>query len=384
MKIIIFDGTFETTAFIRRLLIGLVDSKHKVYVLGFNTKLKNRIDGVEYVSLGANDQKKKLLLTSLQLQKFSLSCFINILKGNRKALQKTNLKVVLQQIKPDIIHAQWNSILPWLAPVLKSQVIPVVLSQRGYHTNVRPFVNENNFSYLKEIYPELAGIHSVSKAIEKKGNLIGVPSITNQVVHTGLDFSKFPSLSLYKKRDTLHILSVGRTHWIKGYDIALKACALLKKNGVPFTYTIIGGEGEEELLFFKSIFHLDQEVTLLGRVSQEEVYQKMQECSLLLLPSIEEGIANVVVEAMALGTPVISTDCGGMTELITHEKEGWIVPKRNTEAMATSIQSFSKLKVEEIEKVRKAARQKVEADFNEEQMVTGMINLYKNVLNGKA
>ena len=152
---------------------------------------------------------------------------------------------------------------------------------------------------------------------------------------------------------------------------------------MSFTYTIIGGAGEEELLFLKSLFNLEQEVNLLGKVSQEEVYQQMQQSSLLLLPSIEEGIANVAVEAMALGTPVISTDCGGMTELITHNKEGWVIPRRNAEAIATSIISFLKLDPEEIDEVRKAARKKVEKDFNEEQMVTEMVNLYKSVLNAK-
>src|SRR5690606_38117375 len=101
---------------------------------------------------------------------------------------------------------------------------------------------------------------------------------------------------------------------------------------------------------------------------------------LLLMPGLEEGIPNVVVEGMALGLPVISTDCGGIPELIINGKEGWLIPMRNPEAMATAIEIFSSLPIEKIMEVRKAARTKVEQQHGEEQMVVGMENLYFQVL----
>ncbi len=95
------------------------------------------------------------------------------------------------------------------------------------------------------------------------------------------------------------------------------------------------------------------------------------------MPSLEEGVPNVVVEAMAIGLPVISTDCGGVPELITDGKDGWLVPIRDPEAMAASIASFAKLPMERIEEVRVAAREKIETQHNEEQMVRGMEELYE-------
>ena len=380
-RIIIFDGSFQTTAFIRRLMQGLV-KQHQIFVLGFNENLKSEVKGVRYIKIGSNQNKLSLLQTSLRLQGFSSSLLKNIFNGNKQKLQQDNLSIILNKIKPNIIHAQWNSVLPWLEPYLVNKKYPVILSQRGYQTNVRPFVNGQNFNFLQKIYPQLSGIHSVSYAIREKGKQIGEPfTRINEVVYTGLNLAQFKYRKKYKKSDTLKILSVGRPHWIKGYSSAIKALSLLKKEGVSFHYTIIGGAGDEELMYLINYYSLKNSITLTGKVKQEQVFNKMKKASVFLLPSLEEGIANVAVEAMALGTPVISTDCGGMQELITHNQEGWIVPQRDPKALAAQIQAFIRLSNSEIEKIRHAARQKVELEFNEEQMIVGMEKLYEKVLN---
>ena len=68
----------------------------------------------------------------------------------------------------------------------------VVLSQRGYHTNVRPFIDADNGNYLQKWYPKLDGLHSVSKAISKMGKKIGQPHTQiDQVVYTGLALDEF-------------------------------------------------------------------------------------------------------------------------------------------------------------------------------------------------
>ena len=113
---------------------------------------------------------------------------------------------------------------------------------------------------------------------------------------------------------------------------------------------------------------------------QKEVFRMMGEASLLLMPSLEEGIPNVVVEAMAIGLPVVSTDCGGIPELIANGVNGWVVPTRNPEAMAVAVMNFRELSLEKIEAVRLAARKKVERQHNEERMIEGMERLYNEVL----
>ncbi|MBB05354.1 MAG: colanic acid biosynthesis protein [Pseudooceanicola sp.] len=386
LKIIIFDGSFKTTPFINRLVKGLV-LNHQVYILGFNEKLTNPISGVNYVSLGSNQSKLKFTVTTLsrllQSKKFNLllPTLRKLIQGKRQALQQQNLNLVLKNIAPVLIHLQWPSVIPWFEEVLMEQKIQVVLSQRGFHSNVRPFVDEANFEYLNKWYPKIAGFQSVSKAIAANGDKIWASSIkTDKVIYTGLPLQEIPFSENYMRSTPLRLLSIGRAHWIKGYDYALHACKQLKEKDIPFHYTIIGGAGDEELQFLVDNLGLKNYVVLERRKPQSEVFNLMQEASLLLMPSLEEGIPNVVVEAMAIGLPVISTDCGGVPELITKDKEGWLVPTRNPQALAGAIEAFLGLSLNKVEEVRLAARKKVEQQHNEEQMVKGMEDLYYEVL----
>ena len=385
MRIAIFDGSFETTAFIRRLIRGLVDAGHEVYVLGFNEQLQEDISGVDYVPLGSSRSKLNFIQTSLSYGIKSgelLSIIKYLLNGNKKQVKQLNLSYVLNSIQPDVIHLQWVSNIKLFEDFLPDKRYKFVLSQRGYQTNVRPFVDTDNFNYLQQWLPYFSGFHSVSHAISNKGDQIyHSKDKLDQVVYTGLDLSKFEFKSQVIKNKAMQIISVGRPHWKKGYDYAIKACCLLKQKGLDFCYTLIGARGNEELLFLINELALQNQVTLMDKSPQSKVFELMHTSDLFLLPSLEEGIANVAVEAMALGTPVISTDCGGMQELITHKKEGWIVPKRDANAMANQILEISQMDVNEICKVKENARLKVKKQHTEEQMVEGMTKLYNKIIN---
>lgn len=389
MKIIIFDGSFKTTAFINRLIEGLAKS-HQVYVLGFNEGLNAKIIGVQYVKLGSNLSKLAFIKTSLHLAwraysiKTGFSTLMNLLKFNRKALQYQNFNLAVKKIDPDIIHAQWVSNLPILEQILSEKRYPVVFSQRGYHINVRPFVDTENFNYLKEWFPKILGFHSVSKAISRKGDLIyNDPSKIDHVVYSGLDLSEIHYKTNYIKGSKLTFISVGRAHWIKGYEYALSACALLKARGIEFSYCIIGAGQDEELIYLRQFYNLNHEVEFLDSLPQFEVFEAITNADVMLLPSIEEGIANVAIEAMALGTLVISTNCGGMQELIEDKKEGWIVSMRNPEAMVKALMDFDIQSDQTLEDMRLKARKKVEEQFAEKNMLQGMERLYKACLNEK-
>ncbi|GGZ53340.1 glycosyltransferase family 4 protein [Mesonia mobilis] len=381
-KIVIFDGTFQTTTFIRRLMQGLVSHRHEVYVLGFNLHNPSPVQGVNYVSLGSNQNKFEFIKTSLRYQ--GPKVISQLLNLEKRKIQEKNFCEVIESIQPDLIHVQWNSLLPWVEPFLTHQNFPVILSQRGFQTNIRPFVNKENYNYLKRIYPLLSGLHSVSKAISDTGNRIGIPlTKVDHVVYTGLNLAEFPPIEPYRSRKQLSIISVGRAHWIKDYGMAVRACAILKQRHINFQYSILGAAGDEELTYLIQDLKLTEYIQLLPQLPLEKVKAMVKTSSLSLMTSIEEGIANVAVEAMALGTPVISTNCGGMEELITHGKEGWIVPIRDPLALAEQIEAFTKLTEKEIESIRQAARLKVETNFNEAQMVIGMEGLYRQVLSSE-
>ncbi len=383
LKIVIFDGSFKTTAFIRRLLKGLSDAGHEVFVLGYNETNPNPVKGVRYVSLGDNSSKFRFIRSSLiwgVRSKNFIKSISFLLFGKKKELKKFNLQAVLSSIQPDVIHLQWVSNIPLFEDFLNKSTYNFVLSQRGFQTNVRPFVNAKNLLYLKEWLPYFKGFHSVSNAISTKADQIyNDDKKINHVVYTGLEMGQIQYNPEVNHNEILHIISVGRPHWVKGYDHALRAMKLLKNKKIEFKYSIIGAQGNEELLFLINDLNLSDNVDFLPKLSQNEVFDVVKRSNLLLMPSLEEGIANVAVEAMALGTPVISTDCGGMEELIESGREGWIVPVYDIDAMAESIYAFAKASPHEILSIKKAARKKVELQHNEDQMVNGMLKLYQKI-----
>ncbi len=391
LKIIIFDGSFKTTTFINRLAKGL-SQRHEVFILGFSNTIKNKIPNVRYIDLGSSQHLINLLWQSkwLALKKLlktgNFSSFfktiINILSVNKKQLQQDNFNTALLLIKPDIVHVQWQSLIPWCEEALAKQEFKFIISQRGYQSNVRPFVDQENFNYLQKWYPKFSGFHSVSKAISQVGDEIYFSkNKIDKVVYSGFDFSALNYNTKYQKKEPLQLLSVGRPHWVKGYPEALLACKKLKEKNVEFHYSIIGAaDNNEELLYLLNDLNLQEEVTLLPKIPQEEVYINMSQASVLIFPSVIEGLPNVVVEAMAIGLPVISTQCGGVEELILHDKTGWLVPVNNPEAMAQSIIDFSNLSLLKIEEIRQQARHKVEQQHQEQQMVKDMEDLYFSVL----
>lgn len=99
-----------------------------------------------------------------------------------------------------------------------------------------------------------------------------------------------------------------------------------------------------------------------------------------MLPRIEEGIANVVLEAMALGTLVLSTNCGGMDEVIVDNENGFLVPIRNSEVMASVLKRISELPLPAYQKIVTRARNTIEEQHNHKKMVVEMRDLYQKVL----
>jgi len=392
LSILIFDGSEKKSTFINRLINGLVQRGHKVTVAEFHSDKKNRITGATYINLGSQRKKIKLIVNSgkLLLQTLfktsSYSRFSNLISGFVKfdinSIRKVNLFNAILKTKADVVHLQWLSLLPFCEELLDKGLTKFVLSQRGTHINVRPFIDEDNYNYLRKIFAKIDGFHSVSKAMKQKSKLIySDDNKIDEVVYSGLNINNIDFNTEYSKGETIKLLSVGRPHWIKGYTTMMQVCKELANRNLDFNYTIIGAnKNNEELLYLISQNNLSDRVHLKSKISQEEVFQLMRSSSALVLPSLEEGIANVVIEAMAIGLPVISTNCGGMAELVEDNKSGYLVPVNNKKALADAIIKFSKEDPEKINVLKRNARQKVEVQHNTSKMVEDMEKLYYKCL----
>lgn len=144
----------------------------------------------------------------------------------------------------------------------------------------------------------------------------------------------------YEGERDKRIVSVGRLDANKNHEMMIRAFAKLMEKYPEYTLTIYGdGELLDHLHTTIGALNAEERIFLPGVIPN--VAEKIEKASLFLLTSYSEGVSNALIEAMALGLPVIATDVpsGGTVELIKHGENGWIIPvgdeKALTEAMDT-------------------------------------------------
>lgn len=390
MKIVIFEGSFSGRPFINQMIEGL-KRNHSVIVMAFSKRGRRPVKGVRYMAIGTESQPFYFVWMSLKLflkakikikGQTSLPRFLKLfLKRDWKAIKQLNAYHACCVLNPDVIHIQWLSLLPSSELFINDSSFKVVLSQLGYQINVRPFINEANKVYLQSVFPKIDAFHSVSEAIKEKSKQIyWSPNKLDKVIYSGFDFSGNQIGGNKKSSNTLQIISVGRPHWIKGYDDAIRAMLVLKESDVFFHYTIIGALRSEELMFLIDDLGLKEQVTLVAQIPKQEVYKRLTKSDVLFLPSIMEGIANVVIEAMALKVPVVSTNCGGVLELIEDKVHGLICKVRDSASMANALMYFADLKSDDRNLMIDKAYDRVHKQHNLPEMIAAFEAFYSSII----
>jgi glycosyltransferase involved in cell wall biosynthesis len=135
---------------------------------------------------------------------------------------------------------------------------------------------------------------------------------------------------------SIKLIAVGRLDEIKDYPTMIRAVGLLR-NTYKVSLDIIGdGNIKESLINLINELNLAEHITLVGEVL--ELSHWYREADVLVLSSLSEGFGNVIVEALAHGTPVVSTDCpSGPSDIITENTYGRLVPVGDFVALADAI-----------------------------------------------
>jgi glycosyltransferase involved in cell wall biosynthesis len=187
-------------------------------------------------------------------------------------------------------------------------------------------------------------------------------------IYNGLDLDEFPYAAPHNRSP--RVVAIGRLVPKKGFDDLVDACAILASRGISFHCQIIGG-GELDCALRDQIasLGLDGLVELLGPRPEREVTQCIRGAAVLAAPCVigpdgdRDGLPNVLFEAMALGTPCVSTDVTGIPEVVRDGETGLLVPQHDPDALATAIVrllSDSALRVQ----LAGRARRLIEAEFD--------------------
>lgn len=213
------------------------------------------------------------------------------------------------------------------------------------------------------------------------------PAADVRCIRNGIDVeSARPTVSRGVMREKLGLAedvcivgTVCRLTPIKGIDYLIEAVALLRQHSSQHKVKlVIVGDGplRGSLEQAATVRGLEHEVIFLGMRS--DVYDVMAAFDIFALPSLHEGIPMVLLEAMAIGVPIVASKVGGIPEILHDGREAFLVQAKNSEALAGRIGELAESE-EMRERISRAARERVESELSIHTAATRMYEMYASL-----
>lgn len=304
----------------------------------------------------------------------------------------TALRVHLWQVRSDIIHSHRykEHIFGVLAAKL-SHNPAIIQTYHGLEENLRGLaaLKMTGYSWLNMMAANLfvRGVIGVSENIAARLKWY-MPLANVCCIRNGLDFERISSTldgmqvrkGLGIPPDAFVVGSVGRLTSIKGIEHLIKGFALLSRNGnAQSTRLIIVGDGP--LRFSLECLAQEQGVAtqtmFLGE--RRDVYDMMRAFNVFALPSLHEGVPMVLLEAMAIGVPIVASEVGGIPEVVTDGREARLIPSQDPVAIMEALGTFRD-SIELSERMVAAARSRVERQFSIHHTAGQVRDMYRKLL----
>ncbi len=222
--------------------------------------------------------------------------------------------------------------------------VPLVITEHAFW---RPWLDQ--FPHVRKLAIPAAQASSfhiaVSQSVRQNIAQFTGENERLRVVPVGVDLDVFTPLLVGQQPDSDSILYVGRIHETKGVDVLLHAMRLLVDRRSTVQLSLIGGSfylqnhnREVRIMRLAEELGLNQHVRFLGIQSPNQVAEAMRRSTLLVLPSRRETLGAVLIEALACGTPVVATRCGGPEDVV-NDAVGILVPKEDPSSLAQAIET---------------------------------------------
>lgn len=289
---------------------------------------------------------------------------------------------LLRRERPDIVHSHsWGTLCEGY---VAARVAGVGLFIHGEHGTME--LRPRNVRVQRWVWSRADQILSVSSTLaDRMAEEIGIPRERVRVILNGADLARFRHYGRSVARGQLQIDdncfvvgTVGRLVPVKDHAALLEALGLLVIRGVRCQALIVGdGPLGPALRAHAERLGLGAVVRFLG--SRSDVERVFQAIDLFVLTSSSEGLPNTVLEAMASGLPVVSTDVGGVAELVEQGKTGILVPSGEPVAIADAIAALADdpcLRV----RMGQAGRQRACEGFDIRRMVDDYERLYLDLV----
>jgi len=210
-----------------------------------------------------------------------------------------------------------------------------------------------------------------------------------RVIDNGIDFTPYISAQRRDKaevlgeqyRDTFVFGTVGRLREVKNHDRMIRAFARAGRDQ-PHWRLVIAGKGprKEALEALVRNLGLESKVELLG--FHDDIPTLLQAIDVYVMPSLREGFGLALLEAMASGLPVITSNCSGMKDIVANTPCGQLVDPTDTDDLATAFQRMATSSAAQLAEMGEAARQRALENFSAARMIRDYEELYREILTG--
>lgn len=314
------------------------------------------------------------------------------LNSRRYGQQATSLRLLYaaipflnKQFTYDIIHCHFGTF--GLRGLFLRDI--GVLSGRLVTTFHGADITEAVRAYGRDVYNRLFTSGDLFLPISKRWQDalidLGCPAEKTVVHHMGIDFTEFAFRSHEMVvNGTIRLISVCRLVEKKGIEYAVHAVSKLIKSNYRLHYDIIGdGPLREDLQRLITELGVADAITVHGQKTKTDVIAYLQRAHLLLAPSVtakngdQEGIPVALMEAMAMGLPVVSTWHSGIPELVKDSECGFLVPEQDADALARVIAHLAE-HPEIWSALGRKGRTIVEQEFNVDRLNKRLISIFES------
>ena len=250
---------------------------------------------------------------------------------------------LIRQEQYDLVHAFFGFPTGWLC-YRTAKRLRYVISLRGSDVpgaNARLKLDYKVLGPLvfKPIWRRASSLVACSEGLKARA-LQFLPTAEIEVIPNGVDLERFHPSANRSDSGPLKLLTVGRLSVTKRLSLLLEMMELLRGQGSPVRLTVVGGGAlEAQLRRFLAERNLRDAVTLLGRREGSDMPEIYRQHDIFVSASMQEGMSNAMLEAMASGLPIVTTRCEGVDELI--DENGLVVDDSRPEALAAAIRTLA-------------------------------------------
>ncbi|MBN1796648.1 MAG: glycosyltransferase family 4 protein [Sedimentisphaerales bacterium] len=295
---------------------------------------------------------------------------------------KKHYRKLLREKSYDLVHAFFGFPSGYLCYKTTDKV-PYIISLRGSDVPGENVRLQREYKLLaplfKSIWKNAAALAACSEGLRKRA-LNFLPSADISVICNGVDAEKFKPNQAKSKDDTFRLITVGRLSPTKRVDMLIDTVGILKAGGINVKLKVIGGGALKNQLKQTVLDKcLGDCVEIIGRVETQQMPQLYRQADIYVSATMQEGMSNAMLEAMACGLPIVTTKCEGLAELVADN--GTIVNMASAEAIAEAVKKLLDDKSMYIS-MSQSARHRAE-QFTWKKVADSYLRLYEKVLGRK-